>query len=78
MATENPPAGAGAFSVTTALSVTLARPTGSTERTPVMLEAPRVAVIVTGVGVDAVAVVPVKEMMEATVAVVTEAGVIRW
>lgn len=74
MATENPPAGAGAFSVTTAPAVTLRRPTGSTERTPVKLEAPRVAVIVTGVGAETVVVVTVKEMVETGVALVTEAG----
>jgi hypothetical protein len=74
MATENPPAGAGAFSDTTAPAVTLARPTRSTESTVVTFEAPMVAVIVTGVGPETAVVVTVKEMAEVAAAVVTEAG----
>lgn len=74
MATENPHAGAGAFSVTTPPVVTVARPTGSTESAPITFEAPRVAVIVTGVGAETVTVVTVKEMVDAAAAVVMEAG----
>jgi hypothetical protein len=84
MATEKPPAGAGAFSATTApnsppeegepLTVTLERPIGSTESAAVVLEAPSVAVIVTGVGAETVVVVTVKGMIEVAVAVATDAG----
>src|SRR5512143_3256770 len=74
MATENPPAGAGAFSDTTAPSVTLARPTRSTTSTVDTFEAPMVAFIVPGVGPGTTVVVTVKEMVDAGATVVMEAG----